>query len=210
MSIADDDELQAEAAQQEPEPEPEPGSVTVSASSLGVREGDDGATYTVVLDVEPTANVTITVSSDNGDVTAEPASLTFTTGNWQSAQTVTVSAGEDEDRDDELAIVSHGASGGNYDGVTVGFVTVIVTDDDSTVEALRDFYEAADGGSWSNNDGWLSGRPLAEWHGVTVNEDGEVTHLALRDNNLVGTLAPELGKLEHLEVVSLDRNSLSG
>ena len=212
VDIIDDDEAQAQAAQQEPEPEPEPepGSVTVSASSLGVREGDDGATYTVVLDVEPTANVTITVSSDNGDVTAEPASLTFTTGNWQSAQTVTVSAGEDSDREDELAIVSHGASGGNYDGVTVGFVTVIVTDDDTTVEALRDFYEAADGANWTNSGNWLSSRPLAEWHGVTVNEDGEVTHLALRDNNLVGTLAPELGKLERLEVVSLDRNSLGG
>ena len=208
VSVADDDEAQAEAAQQEPEPET--GSVTVSANSLGVREGDDGATYAVVLDVEPTANVVVTVSSDNGDVAAEPGSLTFTPGNWQSGQTVTVSAGEDEDREDELAIVSHGASGGNYDGVTVGFVTVIVTDDDSTVEALRDFYEAAGGGSWSNNDGWLSGRPLAEWHGVTVNEDGEVTGLALRDNNLVGTLAPELGKLERLEVLSLDRNGIGG
>ena len=210
VSIADDDELQAEAAQQEPEPEPEPGSVTVSASSLGVREGDDGATYTVSLDVEPTANVTITVSSDNGDVTAEPASLTFTTGNWQSAQTVTVSAGEDADKDDELAIVSHAAGGGNYDGVTVGFVTVIVTDDDSAVEVLRDFYDATDGGNWTNNANWLSGQPLAGWHGVSVNEDGEVTHLALRDNNLVGTLAPELGKLESLEVLSLDRNGISG
>ncbi len=206
VSITDDDEPTPQPAQQEPEP----GSVTVSASSLGVREGDDGATYTVSLDVEPTANVVVTVSSDNGDVTAQPVSLTFTTGNWQSAQTVTVSAGEDEDREDELAIVSHGASGGNYDGVTVGFVTVIVTDDDSTVEVLRDFYDAADGGSWSNNNGWLSGRPLAEWHGVTVNEDGEVTHLALRDNNLAGTLAPELGKLDSLEVVSLDRNSIGG
>ena len=210
VSIDDDDELQAEAAQQEPEPEPEPGSVTVSASSLGVREGDDGATYTVSLDVEPTANVTITVSSDNGDVTAEPASLTFTPGNWQSGQTVTVSAGEDADKDDELAIVSHGVSGGNYDGVSVGFVTVIVTDDDTTVEALRDFYDATDGGNWTNNANWLSGQPLAEWHGVSVNEDGEVTHLALRDNNLVGTLAPELGKLESLEVLSLDRNGISG
>ncbi len=208
VSITDDDEPTPQPAQQEPEPEP--GSVTVSASSLGVREGDDGATYTVVLDVEPTENVTITVSSDNGDVTAEPASLTFTTGNWQSAQTVTVSAGEDEDRDDELAIVSHTAGGGNYDGVTVGFVTVIVTDDDSTVEVLRDFYYATDGGNWTDNDGWLSGQPLGEWHGITVNEDGEVTHLALRDNNLVGTLAPELGKLESLEVLSLDRNSISG
>ncbi len=204
VSITDDDEDTALPAQQE-----EPGSVTVSEGSRSLREGDPAATYTVTLDVEPTENVTITVSSDNGDVTTQPASLTFTTGNWQTAQTVTVSAGEDADKADDTATITHSASGGNYDGVMVPSVAVSVTDDDTTLEALRDFYNTTDGANWTDNANWLSNLPLSEWHGITVNEQGEVTALALRDNNLTGPLPPELGKLQHLEVLSLDRNSLS-
>ena len=52
--------------------------VSVSDSSLDHRGGQSG-TYTIVLDSQPTADVTVTINdpSDNTDVTAEPASLTF-------------------------------------------------------------------------------------------------------------------------------------
>ena len=184
--------------------------VTVSAASLPIREGGSAATYTVTLDVEPTEDVVIAVSSDNGDVTAQPSSLTFTPGNWQTAQTVSVSAGQDDDRVDDTATLSHAASGGNYDGVTVASVAVSVTDDDSDREVLRDFYNATGGGSWTNIGNWLSDRPLGEWHGVTTNGQEQVTHLSLRDNGLSGSLPAALGKMEHLQVLSLDRNSISG
>ena len=42
--------------------------VTVSAQMLAVNEGDTG-NYTVALESQPTASVTVTPSSDNGDVT---------------------------------------------------------------------------------------------------------------------------------------------
>ena len=72
--------------------------VTVSATSLDMSEGDD-ATYTVVLTSEPTADVTVTPSRSSGDtdVTVSGA-LTFTALNWSTAQTVTVSAGQDTRR----------------------------------------------------------------------------------------------------------------
>ncbi len=210
VSITDDDEATAQPAQQpEPEPEPEPGSVTVSATDMPIREGA-AATYTVILDVEPTGNVVITVSSDNGDVTTQPSQLTFTTGNWQSAQTVSVSAGQDGDKADDTATLSHSASGGNYDGVAVASVTVSVTDDDSDRAALEAFYQATGGHSWTNIGNWLSDQPLNQWHGVTANGSGQVTHLSLRDNGLSGSLPAALGKLESLQVLSLDRNSISG
>ena len=201
-----DDEPAAQPAQQ---PEPEPGSVTVSAANLPIREGGS-ATYTVALDVEPTENVTITVSSDNGDVTTQPSSLTFTTGNWQSAQTVSVSAGQDSDESDDTATLSHAASGGNYDGVTVASVAVSVTDDDSDREILQAFYNATGGSGWSNKGNWGSDKPLSQWHGVTANGSGQVTHLSLRNNGLSGSLPSQLGKLDSLQVLSLDRNSISG
>ena len=72
--------------------------VTVSASDLTVAEGETG-TYTVKLDTEPGGSVTVAVSSGDAEVaTASPAALTFTTGNWSAAQTVTVS-GVDNDVD---------------------------------------------------------------------------------------------------------------
>ena len=124
----------------EPEPQPAqaetPGLVVSGPDPVTVREGGSAA-YTVVLDSVPADNVVVVLSSDNRDVTAQPASLTFTPDNWQMAQTVTVSVSEDDDRVDDQAVISHAASGGNYDGVTAPAVTVSVTDDDSDREILR-------------------------------------------------------------------------
>ena len=54
--------------------------VTVSTPALTVTEEDTaGDSYTVVLDSQPTANVTVTVAGHAGtDVTPSPTSLTFT------------------------------------------------------------------------------------------------------------------------------------
>ena len=108
------------------------GSVTVTADDpVPVAEGGS-ATYTVVLDGRPAGDVVIAVSSNNADVTTEPASLTFTPDNWQTAQTVTVSAAHDGDAADEAATLSHAVSGADgYAGIAVASVAVVVTDDDS-------------------------------------------------------------------------------
>ncbi len=101
-------------------------------------------------------------------------------------------------------------SGGNYNGVTASSVSVGLIDDDGNREVLRDFYQATGGDSWSSNANWLSDKPLHECHGVTTNGQGQVTDLALWDNNLSGSLPAALGKMAHLEVLSLDRNSIGG
>jgi hypothetical protein len=50
----------------------------------------------VVLTSQPTADVTIALtSSDTTEGTVSPASLTFTTANWQRPQTVTVTGVDD-------------------------------------------------------------------------------------------------------------------
>ncbi len=99
-----------------------------STTSLLVTEGGSTA-YTVRLGMLPTGTVTVTPSSNNGDVTFAPPTLTFTTGNWSSPQTVTVSASEDSDQNNEMATLSHAASGGGYGSVT-GNVQVAVNDND--------------------------------------------------------------------------------
>ena len=108
--------------------------VTVNPTSLLIDEGNS-ATYTVVLDTQPTHTVTVTVNdpADNTDVTAEPASLDFTTTDWSTAQTVTVSAAQDDDSDNETATVTHTVTSTdpNYSGISASSVTVSVTDDEA-------------------------------------------------------------------------------
>ena len=126
--------------------------VTVSDTSLDVDEGDSD-TYTVVLNSQPTHNVTITINDpSNTDVTADPADLTFTTGNWNVAQTVTVTASQDSGHDDEDGTVTHTAASTDtkYAGISVGNVLVNVTDDDDvpvTVSFDQDTYSVVEGES---------------------------------------------------------------
>ena len=104
--------------------------VTASLAVMTVNEGGTN-TYTVVLDTQPTGEVTVrpTVSGDS-DVSVRPASVTFTTRSWSTAQTFTVSAAHDEDAADDSASISHRASGADYAQVRIEDVTVTVRDGD--------------------------------------------------------------------------------
>ena len=86
--------------------------VTVSTTALTVTEEDTtGDSYTVVLDSQPTATVTVTVAGHAGtDVTPSPTSLTFTTTTWGTAQTVTVTAGDDADTANDAVTLTHSAA----------------------------------------------------------------------------------------------------
>ena len=66
-----------------------------------ITEAGGSATFTVKLgDQPPTADVTVAVSSgDTTEGTVSPSSLTFTTDNWNTTQTVTVTD-KDDDVDD--------------------------------------------------------------------------------------------------------------
>ena len=107
--------------------------VMVSTITLDVDEGEN-ATYTVVLKSEPTHDVRVTINDpiDNTKVTADPPSLTFTSSDWDTPQTVTVSAAQDEDGANESATVTHTVGGGDYASETLQDVTVTVDDDETT------------------------------------------------------------------------------
>ena len=109
--------------------------VTVSTPALTVTEEDTtGDSYTVVLDSQPTATVTVTVAGHAGtDVTPSPTTLTFTPTNWGTAQTVTVTAGDDADTANESVSLTHSAAStdSDYQGITIAGVAVTVTDNDA-------------------------------------------------------------------------------
>ena len=114
---------------------PEAAGVTVSKTALTVTEEDTtGDSYTIVLDSQPAASVTVTVAGHSGtDVLPTPTSLTFTSMNWDTAQTVTVKAVNDANTVDETVSLTHAATSTDtdYDGITINGVTVMVEDNDT-------------------------------------------------------------------------------
>ena len=116
--------------------------VVVSRTSLSLDEdpGADDAnqgTYTLVLDTRPTgctAGVGVSVASGNPDVTPEPATLTFTPDDWNTPQTVTVTAEQDDDGIDDRATLRHAvtaacAAAGYPTTLAIPSVEVAVDDD---------------------------------------------------------------------------------
>ena len=78
------------------------------------------------------------------------------------------------------------------------------------VTGLMAFFEATNGQLWHHSANWGADVPLDEWYGVEVNERGRVRSLTLSENNLVGRIPPEIGKLTELEQLHLEENLIEG
>ena len=74
--------------------------------------------FIVSLTAQPGGNVTVSIVSDNPDVTVRPAALTFTPANWATPQAVLVITRADDGGGDELATLRMTARGGGYGGQT--------------------------------------------------------------------------------------------
>ncbi|QFY13444.1 cellulase family glycosylhydrolase [Nonomuraea phyllanthi] len=104
--------------------------LVVAPTSVNVPEGAT-AGYTVRLREEPSGDVTVTSTAGTGDsdiTVSDGASLTFTAADWDTPQTVTLSAAQDSDRFDGTRPISVASSG-------LSSVTVNATeadDDDGT------------------------------------------------------------------------------
>ena len=76
-------------------------------------------------------------------------------------------------------------------------------------EVLVTLYNGTGGWDWNGKRNWLAGSVNA-WEGVTTDEDGFVTGIVQVNNNMTGSLPPELGALARLKVLNLGRNGLGG
>ena len=87
----------------------------------------------MVLNTEPAADVTVAIQGpDDAEVAVDQTALTFTANNWNTPQTVTVTAHHDDDAvDDDPLTITHTVSGGDYEDVTVANVEVTITEDDT-------------------------------------------------------------------------------
>ena len=129
--------------------------VTQSGGATTVAESGSTDTFSVALTAQPTNDVVISVTSgDTSEATVDKSSLTFTNGNWNSAQTVTVT-GVNDDLDD-----------GNV-GVTITLAVVDGSSDDAFDNAANQTVSA------TNTDNDSAGFTITQSGGATtVTEDG--------------------------------------
>ncbi|MEG4988302.1 DUF4347 domain-containing protein, partial [Microcoleus sp. BR0-C5] len=106
--------------------------VSISPTQTTATEGGADGSYTVKLNSQPSAPVTITLTT--GEQIEAIAPLTFTADNWAQTQPVTVKAVDDTIVEGaHSGTITHSVSGGDakYNVVVVPGVTVAITDNDT-------------------------------------------------------------------------------
>ncbi len=117
--------------------------ITLTPTALTVDEAGGASSFTVALESEPESDVTIDVASaDTGEAELDLTSLTFTPGDWNAEQTVTVTGvNDDMDSDDATYItasVNDAASDDVYDLLSDQTASVTCVDDEPSISHIPD------------------------------------------------------------------------
>lgn len=110
--------------------------ITVSPVGGATSESGGSASFSVVLNSQPAADVTVALaSSDLGEGLLSATSLVFTSANWGAPQTVSVTGVNDEVADGaqtfSVSFTNVASSDESYDDFPIPSVTVVNVDDDS-------------------------------------------------------------------------------
>ncbi len=182
--------------------------LVISDSSLTVAEDGTGS-FEVSLATQPSAVVTVTVGSgDTGAVTVSDTSLVFTTGDWGTAQSVTVTGVDDDDARGETVNVSlsAGSTDRDYEG-KVGTVVVTVTDNDTADLVISDSSLTVAEDGTVMFDVSLATQPSAV---VTVTVgSGDTGAVTVSDTSLVFTTG-DWGTAQSVTVTGVDDDDARG
>ena len=113
---------------------------TINETSLTIAENAGTGSFTIVLDAQPLTDVVFDISSeDTGEATVSPTTLTFTSTDWNAAQTVTVTGVDDgltATHTGTITIsVNDTSSYDAFDSLADKLVALTLTDDDVIVPA---------------------------------------------------------------------------
>nr|WP_321405449.1 Ig-like domain-containing protein [uncultured Carboxylicivirga sp.] len=151
---------------------------TITPDLLGVVEGGSSV-FTVVLTAQPESNVNMSLSvNGSGIISYTPAELTFTSGDWNIAQQITVNGLQDNDLNNETATITVSVdnpnSDDNFDGLSKD-LTVNVTDDESANFVLSTTEMTVSEGSENSFTIVLSAQPAND---VILNIESNDTNAA--------------------------------
>jgi hypothetical protein len=146
------------------------GITVVAAQALTTTEAGGSATFTIALNSQPTADVSIALSSsDTGEGTVGPATLVFTPQNYSAPQTVTIKGVNDDmqDGNQPYRIITAPAvsNDAGYAGMDATNVEVTNIDDDSagvTVSAPNQPLTTSESGGTATFTVVLNSQPAAE------------------------------------------------
>ena len=164
--------VRCNTASSEPSVRTFPGKITIT-------EDRAPKNYGLRLFKEPTGTVTVTPATTSTAISLSPASLTFTTSNWDTTQNVEVSATVDDTYDRHTATVTHTVAGADYDGIAGPVVSVTVRDPDNRAGVIGhrqvDVYEGDAAGTQYTVA--LAGRPIGgdTTVSIAVPEDAPIT-----------------------------------
>ena len=123
---------------EEEEPPPPQPKVNITETDGSTVVTEDGLidTYTLALNTQPTADVTITITTDGQTIIPLKETITFTTADWNVEQTITVAAVDDVvPEGDHISIVTHATTSAdaNYDGETIELEVTILDNEHTRI-----------------------------------------------------------------------------
>ncbi len=119
--------------------------VVVNTDNAATETAGNTGAFTVALGLQPSVNVTVTIGA-SAQCNYAPTTLTFTTANWNVAQTVTVTPVDDAvvEGPHTCSPASISAAGGAYAGVTGTPPVTNITDNDSATVSIANTTNGAE------------------------------------------------------------------
>ncbi|MBW4680304.1 MAG: tandem-95 repeat protein [Microcoleus vaginatus WJT46-NPBG5] len=169
--------------------------ITPAGVTLNTNEAGGRATFTIALNTQPTADVSIALSSSNtAEGVVSLASVTFNATNWNTPQTVTLTGQDDLNADGEVSyqIITAGAvsADANYSGLDAPDINVTNTDNDSpgiTITQSDGITSVAEGGVTDSYQIALNTVPTGSVE-ITLTADTQ-TEISLDGNTFSSTLS---------------------
>ena len=176
-----------------------------------------GATKTVWYHLVPASSGMVrldTLGSDFSTVlsvwTGEPGSLVQVACSESSRFSpldIMMSAGATY----HIMIAGSSSSGGSlrFNANRIDLCSTVTQIPKAECDALLAVYNSTGGPTWTDHSGWLQTNTPCSWYGVSC-LSGRVDGLLLSNNNLTGSIPPQIGILNWMMGVNLAHNQLTG